>query len=191
ELQNRICFRMKDKYDYGDALVCKVSYTPPDLPGRGLVCVEDRPLEFQAATFLPDRDAQARTGQLKNALEKIQAANAAYAPARRLPVTGEDAEYADFAGQFASGRIPLGYAKQGGKAVAIPLRQLAVLGVYFGNPAGTLPITENLLCAALRENMAIWIIRRKQHSLFNNNAGGFIARALENNPNLYDLQENK
>lgn len=191
ELQNRICFRMKDKYDYGDALVCKVSYTPPDLPGRGLVCVEDRPLEFQAAMFMPDEEAQERTGQLKNALEEIAAANAACAPAQRLPVTAENAEYADFAGQFARGRIPLGYAKQGGKAVAIPLRQLAVLGVYFGNPAGTLPITENLLCAALRENMAIWIIRRKQHSLFNDNAGGFIGRALENNPNLYDLQENK
>ena len=64
ELHNRICFRMKDKYDYGDALVCKVSYTPPDLPGRGLVRVEDRPLEFQAAMFMPDGVAQERTGQL-------------------------------------------------------------------------------------------------------------------------------
>ena len=51
-------------------------------------------------------------------------------------------------------------------SVALPLRQLSVLRVFFGNPAGVRPVTENLLYAARREKMELWLVKREGDSLF-------------------------
>lgn len=56
ELGGRLCLHMREKFDYGDTLNCKVSYVPPDLPGRGLYKWEDVPIEFHAAMYRPDLD---------------------------------------------------------------------------------------------------------------------------------------
>ena len=51
EFGDHLCLHMKDKYEYSDALNCKVTYTPPELPGRGLFVVAGRPLEIQMAMY--------------------------------------------------------------------------------------------------------------------------------------------
>ena len=78
----------------------------------------------------------------------------------------ETATYEEFAGQFGPGRIPLGYSKKDGKPVALPLRQLTALNVYFGNLQGVVPVLGNLLFAAKREGMQLWVVKRAENSIF-------------------------
>jgi S-DNA-T family DNA segregation ATPase FtsK/SpoIIIE len=161
ELPCRICLHMKDKYDYSDALGCKVTYLPPDIPGRGMYKWGDDPLEFHAA--LPC----AALSMLKEEISVVAAQYPQRDSAQQLPVYSETAEYDTFVRQFRPGRIPLGYARQTGRPVALPLRQFSLLSLYFGNPAGRKPIISNLLYAAQRENMEIWILCRRENSIFN------------------------
>lgn len=165
ELGERICLHMKDKYDYSEALGCKVSYIPPQHPGRGLCKYEERPLEFQSAILTAGADEKARTIYIKDAVQALSARDA-QVDARQLPVYSETATYEEFARQFKRGRIPLGYSKQTGKPIALPLKQFSALSLYFGNPAGKKPLMENMILAAKREGMALWLVKRKENSLF-------------------------
>lgn len=167
EMETRLCLHMKDRYEYGDALGCKVTYLPPDHPGRGLVNVDGRPLEFQTAMMAAHKEEAERTQQIKQMIEMLRNQYGNQTEAQRLAVLSETATYEDFARQFKRGRIPLGIAKQSGKAVALPLKQFSALSLYFGNPAGTRPIIENFLWAANREEMELWVVQRKEKSLFN------------------------
>lgn len=169
ELETRLCLHMKDRYDYGDALGCKVTYLPPDHPGRGLVNVDGRPLEFQNAMMGAHKEEKERTQQIKQMIDMLRNQYGNQTEAQRLTVLSETATYEDFARQFKRGRIPLGIAKQSGKAVALPLKQFSALSLYFGNPTGARPITENFLWAADREKMEFWVVQRKEKSLFNRN----------------------
>lgn len=166
ELRDCICLHMKDKYDYGDALGCKVSLLPPDIPGRGLLKYMERPLEFQSAMICACGDENARMSYIKSLLCEIQQGNISENEARQMPVYSESAEYVDFFRQFRRGRIPLGYFRQNGKPVALPLKQFSILSLYFGNPDGTIPILTNLLYAAQKEKMELWIIKRRNNSVF-------------------------
>lgn len=166
ELTDRICLHMKESYDYGEMLGCKVHYLPPDKPGRGLYKYGDTPLEYQCALIRAREDDKEKLLYLKNAIRQICQQTVSETTARRLPVVKEDADYGDFAAQFKKGRIPLGYAVATGTPVALPLKQFTSLGVYLGNPQGRLPIVSNLLCAAQREEMEIWIIKSQADSLF-------------------------
>lgn len=162
----RICLHMMDKYDYTDVLGTKVSYYPPDNPGRGVVCVNGRPLEFQAAIYASHLNGKKRMQYLKNGIDVLIKNGDLHYVARRLPVIDENAEYVEFAGQFKAGRIPLGYAQATGKPVSLPLKQFSVLSVYIGNPQGIKPIIKNLLFAACREQMDCWIIKKNNNSVF-------------------------
>ncbi len=171
ELPLRLCLHMKDKYDYSDALACKVTYLPPDVPGRGMVKWNDRPLEFHAAQPYPIAEGVSAASMLKKQADAICRCYPEDSQAQQLPVYSETAEYDVFARQFKRGRIPLGYSRQSGRPVALPLRQFSLLSLYFGNPAGKKPIIGNLLYAAQREHMETWILCRRENSVFSGPEG--------------------
>lgn len=166
ELSERICLHMRDKYDYSEMLGCKVSYYPPEVTGRGLFKLNERPHGLQNAQICAGADDGKRTSWVKTMVAEICSTCPKKVDVQHLAVVAEDAEYEDFAGQFSHGRIPLGYSKQTGKPVALPLKQFDILSLYFGNSNGTKPILTNLLHSAQKEAMELWIIKRKQNSLF-------------------------
>lgn len=166
ELQDRICLHMREKYDYGDVLGCKVEYQPMDIPGRGMCAVDGRPLEFQSAIYQAEFDGKQRIQKMKGLVSQRVKECYGQPKAQGLPVTDDTAEYLDFAAQFPKGRIPLGFSKATGKPVALPLKQYSALGLYFGNPQGTLPILQNVLYAAKREGMEVWVAKRNKNTLF-------------------------
>lgn len=167
ELPERICLHMKDKYDYSELLGCRVSYLPPDLPGRGLYKVDGHPLEFQSSAVQASEDDKDRTAYVKSTVDALCALYKGKAEARQMPVISENATYEDFYRQFSRRRIPLGYAKQNKKNISLPFKQFSALSIYIGNPAHSEKIYKNMLYAASREGMALWIIKRKENSLFN------------------------
>jgi len=166
ELEARISLHMGDKYDYNEFLGCKVSYMPSEVPGRGLINIDGKPLEFQSAIFRANSEERARTQYMKDILSELCANYGTQAEAPHLPVFSETATYEEFSRQFVHGRIPLGYAKQNRKPISLPLKQFSALSLYFGNPLGIKPITENIIFAANREGMNIWIVKRSKDSIF-------------------------
>ena len=165
-LAGRICLHMKDKYEYSEALNAKCTYNPPEKPGRGMYVYGERPLEFQAAICHAQASTKRRSQLLKDDAAALIADHGYGFSAKRLPVMSETATYEEFAGQFGPGRIPLGYSKKDGKPVALPLRQLTALNVYFGNLQGVVPVLGNLLFAAKREGMQLWVVKRAENSIF-------------------------
>lgn len=189
ELGDRICLYMRDKYDCSEVLGCKVSCLPPELPGRGLYKYGNRPLEFQSAIIHAGINEKVRNQYLKDSLDQLRTQYGTRIVARRLPVYSETATYETFAEQFKQGRIPLGYAKPSGKPVALPLKQFSALSLYFGNPLGRVPITENMLYAAARENMKLWIVKRKENSCFSYGSEGTSIQNIPSDAQLFELEE--
>lgn len=163
---DRICLYQADKYGYTDVLGVKPGYTPAEIPGRGLCVQGGRALEYQCAQFRTNLKRKEQLFQMKEELYALAKRSDNSAEARRLPVTDENIEYREFARQFNRGRIPLGYSKATGNPVALPLKQYTTLCIYFGNSEGVIPITENLLYVAQRENMEVWIMRRNKSSIY-------------------------
>ncbi len=166
ELGTRIALHLKDKYDYSEILGCRSSYVPPEIPGRGLCKCNDRALEFQGALIRKKPNDQERISCIKETVAALVKKYGSISDAQRMTVVKEDALYEEFAAQFRKSRIPLGYSKSSRKPVALPLKQFSLLSVYFGNPTGTVALMNNLLHAFARENMELWIIRKKKDSLF-------------------------
>lgn len=187
ELGGRLCLHMREKFDYGEALNCKVSYVPPDQPGRGLYKWEEAPLEFHAAMYCPNLEDAERNKHLKSELEGLREQSGEAQAAIRLPVHKQDADYREFAAQFKPGRIPLGYFKQ--NPVALPLKQFSALSVYLGNPQGTVPIMSNFLYAAQRERMEILAVCRCESSIFTGGAEGAGEAAARKDMTLYAPNE--
>lgn len=182
-LSQRISLHAKDKYEYGEVLNCKVSYTPPERPGRGMVVADERPLEFQNAILGAEGDEASRLQRIKELAQSAREQYGSGTEVRRLPVLSETATYEDFARQFKHGRIPLCYDKRSGKPIALPLKQFSALSLYFGNPLGAGPVFSNMLCAAERERMKLWIVKRQESSVFD----GPNAIATPENASLFDL----
>ena len=168
EISERVSLSLKDKYDYSDILNCKVSYIPPEIPGRGLVNVDGRPLEFQSGIIYANFDEKTRNKQLRDLCDFLCELYGNKHSAQQLAVTSETAEFSDFAMQFKPGRIPLGYSGQMKKPIALPLKQFSTLGIYFGNPIGKQKIIDNLMFAAQNENMELWVIKKSKNSIFAN-----------------------
>ena len=161
-----VTLNLKDKYAYGDALGCRVEYTPPKTPGRGLYKYDEAPLEIQTCMCLSELSDKERIAAMKQKIEEIKSKEFNGVYADKMPVISENATYEQFYSQFKRGRIPLGYSKKDAKPVAIPFKQLSALSVYLGNPAGKKPIIENFLFAADQEKMQKLIIRKNEDSLF-------------------------
>lgn len=170
ELSERICLYLADRYSYQEALGCKPTYIPPELPGRGLVVHEGCALEFHAATIGGVAEEKSTYSPIKQLVDELQKKYGIRDTAQRLPTADEEQEYEEFSMQFKPGRIPLGISKSNKKPVAMPLKQLSILGLYFGNPRGTVPILNNLLYAFAREQTEILAITRANESLFDPNS---------------------
>ena len=169
ELGDRLCLHMRDKYEYGEALNCKVNYTPSELPGRGLCVVLGRPLEIQMSIFDADITDIERVNNLEKEILNIIKKYERYdVEVRRIPVISEDATYEEFLNNFSRKRIPLGYSKQSHKAIALPLRQLTMLSIYQGNDEGIIPILKNFLLAIKKEHMNLWFVRKSIDSKWEN-----------------------
>jgi hypothetical protein len=166
EIGLNICLHMRDRYDYMSALKCRVNFEPSARPGRGLFNWQDRPLEYQAGMYFPDLEGREWTDAVKDMIDSCRQKYADGPEAVHLPVIEEDAEYRDFVKQFKQKRIPLGFSKTDGKPVALPLKQMNVLNLYFGNKNGIRPIIHNFILAADREKMQKWIVRRKEKTVF-------------------------
>ena len=166
ELTERIAIHMKDKYDYGELVGCRVSYIPPDLPGRGLYAYKGIPLEMQLSMEAPKLQGAERTRHLKDKIQALCARYEGIIGAKRIPVISESETYEAFCRKFQGLRIPLGYEKKTGQAIALPLKQFGLLSLYFGNPQGVAPVFDHFLYAAKRENMAVLFARRREGSCF-------------------------
>lgn len=169
EMSERICFYLQDKYSYNEALGCKASYVPPEIPGRGLINYFNQPLEFQGATLQTDEETDEKDSAIKVFVKKLRNQCGFQTAAQRTAVTNINVEYDEFAMQFKPGRIPLGLAKSNGKAVALPLKQMSLLSLYFGNSLGTVPILNNILYALQKERFEVLVVTRNENSLFDNN----------------------
>ncbi|MBR4091331.1 MAG: type VII secretion protein EssC, partial [Mogibacterium sp.] len=156
EIGDRICLAMKDKYEFSDGLNCKVTYVPPDYPGRGLYNYGGRALEFHSAIFHAHEDDMQRIADITEEIDRIHNKYIEHRKAPRLPATNLNVTYSEFTEQFAPGRIPLGFSKQTKKPVALPFRQFSLLSVYQGNSDGVIPLFDNLLLVARNENMNVW-----------------------------------
>lgn len=164
EFGDRLCLHLKDKYEYGEALNCRVSYIPPELPGRGLYYILEKPMELQTAMLCADLKDEERLEWLDQELLRMEEHYTGWERAVGMPVVSETATYEMFARQFPKGRIPLGYAMNNNKSVALPFKQFFKLSVYQGNEKGRIPILENLLMAVSTEGMKVWFIKKQTDS---------------------------
>lgn len=165
ELGDHICLRMRDKYDYSEALGCRVSYSPTEMPGRGLYNWNGRALEMQIAMYRAEADDRERLQQLKTVNDRLNELYRGFPTAQRLPVISETETYEQFAKQFKMGRIPLGYSLDNAKTVALPLKQFSAISVYFGNTFGVKPVLSNFIHAASQNSMDAIIIKRATKSV--------------------------
>lgn len=189
ELLDRITFHMKDKYDYSEALSLKCQYTPPDIPGRGMVVYEEEALEWQAAMYMPEIDDEERLSCLKKELQTLSVSYQNGIRAKSFVKIPEDEEYEIFAKQFPLGRIPLGYSLLDVKPVALPLRQFSKLAVYFGNLKSQDKVLKNFLYIAQREMMDIRIVKKKSGSVFTDEGEAPIPIDLYQKAQLYDCED--
>ena len=192
ELDDRISLYVKDRYDYNEILGCKVTCLPPEIPGRGLYKQEDRALEFQCAIIQADGDDKSRAAHIQETINALCMQYGNQIEAQRLPVYSDTATYAEFCAQFKPGRIPLGFSKPSGRPIALPLKQFSALSLYFGNRLGTVPVIENLIYAATREGMELWIVKRRENSCFDSNSSGGkgIVQGVPPSAKLFDLERN-
>lgn len=143
---------------------------PPDIPGRGLTIIGGRPLEVQIASLMSGHDSHGRLQYLKQFINSKSEIHDTPRSVQRLSVTSAESEYADFAEQFKSGRIPLGIAENGSRSIALPLKQLTQVNIYFGNINGKVAILKNLIYAIEREKMDVTFIRSIGNSVVDSSA---------------------
>lgn len=167
ELYARFALTLKDKYEYGDALNTRCTYTPPAIPGRGMCMYNDAPLEFQVAMLRPEDTAKATNAMIHSIGQEIADRYSKDAFAPKLPVMNEEEEYEEFCSGIPIHRIPLGYSMNDAKKVSIPLKQAGFISVYFGNPDGKKAIIQNFLYAFRREHGSILFLAAKDGSVMN------------------------
>ena len=162
EMGDRIAFRLHDKYEYREVLEVNTESVPADKPGRGMCSIEGRGLEFQALMYDTEKDEVERIDAIRTNVDLIAKRYKDSSAAIRLPVADTKAEYRDFSFQFKQGRIPLGFVYESKKAISLPLKQFTAINVYFGNPQGIVPVSENLLFALKREKGTIYIVKKTE-----------------------------
>lgn len=165
EIGDTFALTLKDKYEYQDAIGCRIDYIPPSIPGRGLINKQGEALELQGSMPWAECDDNERVDRLKGILSELSKMNSK-SVAVKLPSFTNDETYLEFSKQFSKRRIPLGYSIADARAVALPLKQFNSLSIYFGNPLGEVPILENILARAEYEEMAVTVIPKKRNSIF-------------------------
>ena len=171
EIETRYALQLKDKYEYGEVLNKRCSYTPPTGCGRGLCVYDDRTLEFQIALLNPENSARERNTVVQEAAKHASHRYGNATHARTLQTISEEQEYAEFCEAVPKGRIPLGYSMKDAKMVSIPLKQAFCLSLYFGNPAGRKKLFSNFIYAIRREGGRIIALPKGSDSVITGKEG--------------------
>ena len=166
EIDRSLALHLKDRFEYGEVLNCRCRYEPPEKKGRGMCRIGERPLEYQAAIFHPETAERDRIPEVKKELERIAQFYQNQGSAKKLPQIREEETYEEFAAQFGKRRLPLGYAIQGVKPVALPMQQFNMLSLYFGNPQSVLPVMKNMVYWSKKEEAKLILVKREADSVF-------------------------
>lgn len=166
ELDYRIALQAKDHYEYGDILEIQCKFSIPEVRGRGMCLVEERPLEYQTAMLDCGAEEKDRMALLRKRLDNLIQKYEGCIPAQRLPMVDFEQSYGDFCASFQEDRIPLGYSRSDLRPVAVPFQQLHSMSLYFGNPKGIQPVLNNLYTAAQRNHMKVIVVKRQMNSVF-------------------------
>lgn len=166
EITDSLALHMQDRFEYGDVLNSRCTYTPPEKKGRGLCRIGEGIYEYQAAIFKPEIGEKERLPEIKKEIQHIKERYAGENVAEKLPRISENETYAEFAMQFPEKRFPLGYYLLNTKPVALPLRQFSMISLYFGNSDSVRPIMKNVLYWAEKENAQVILAKRKTNSIF-------------------------
>ena len=166
ELGTRITLRMKDKFEYSDALSLRCTFMPDDRCGRGLCVSDGQLLEYQCAMVRPELSESDRAAYLAEYLGKLALRDADKSRAYRIPRVDHEEMYSHFIADIPTHRLPIGYRLETGGKVSVPYKQLFCLSLYFGNESGRKPILENLLSAVKRDGGRVLAVRRRSDSLF-------------------------
>lgn len=194
ELDYRVALQAKDRYEYGDILDVRCTYAPPAVNGRGLCLQDGRPLEYHTAMLDCDRPEQERASLLRERLSRIMQRYGNCTLAERLPMADLEQSYEDFCTNFQMERIPLGYSMNDMKTVAVPFQQLHSMSLYFGNPKGIAAVFGNLLAAAQKNRMTVFVVRRQMvskegqpvKSVFDENVEGCASSAFQGDLTVLD-----
>ncbi len=170
ELDYRLILQPQDKFDYNDVLNVRGTMLPPQLPGRGVCVVEDRPLEFHVAVPNCMEEDSVQNARLKERMEELSKLYNRTDMVKKLPVLEGVMEYETLCAGMKTDRIPLGLSMKTMQEVAMPLQQLYTAALYFGNPIGIRPVLINLLTAFLREEADVIVMRRRAGTIFNKKA---------------------
>lgn len=160
EVDYKIAFQGKDKYEYSDILDCKNAILIPSICGRAEAVVNGTPLECHVAMMAATQNEFERTACLKKRLEELKEKWKDNDRAICLETMRPGETYEDFLKLFETGRIPLGYYLRDLKRVSVPLKQLHCVSVYIGNPIGSDYYIRSFLMAARKNDMRILFVKR-------------------------------
>ncbi len=167
ELGTRFVLDAKNRYEYGDILGIRCRFEPDGMPGRGMIRDGERPLECQIARYTSGGTEQQRIQELKEEIGQINEKYREYESARRILEISETETYEEFCRNIPLNRIPLGYSMADIQKISMPLKQLYCMSVYMGNSRDVPVLMENYLSAAAREQMQLFIVKKKEDSIFN------------------------
>lgn len=167
ELGTRFVLDAKNRYEYGDILGIRCRFEPDGVAGRGMIREGERPLECQIARYTSGGTEQKRIRELKEEIGRINEKYREYEPARRILEISETENYEEFCRNIPLNRIPLGYSMTDIRKISMPLKQLYCMAVYMGNSRDVPVLMENYLSAAAREQMQLFIVKKKGDSVFN------------------------
>lgn len=170
ELPYRLALRMKDSYEYGDALETKTRTVPGKAIGRGMAMYEETALELQIAQFAAEAEDSERIDLLKTYLAELASKQPESISAEKLPMFSETENYEEFLKRIRKKkRIPLGYNVNSSLPVTLPLKQMTALTLYLGESATRNIVINNFMLAAQRENMKVWFLKRESESYLETN----------------------
>lgn len=166
EIDCKIALQGKDKYDYSDILDHRTSVAIPQVKGRGACVINGDVYEFHTSMFFVNLSEQERVQRLKEKTDEITAKYTTSNQIKKLPMIDGDETYGSFCNKFDGERIPLGYSLKDMKPVAVPLKQLHSMSLYFGNTDGIKPVFKNIILAAEFNKMNLFIVKKTYESIF-------------------------
>ena len=162
EINTRIAYSLKERYEYEDALGPRIQTVIPDYPGRGLKVIDGEVLEIQTPYFAPGKIGQERNQAFQARLDHLKEKYKEYQPARGFPKIPVGESYLEFEGKFGPYRLPLGYGVETAKPIALPFLQFSSLGIYFGGNKARDRITESMLLRLAKEKADIYIYKAEK-----------------------------
>ncbi len=172
EIGTKIALHQKSRYEYGEVLDCICKYEPPNTPGRGMALIHEKPMEVHMFAFAPELSLKEQNQILSQEFIELTDRYGGDVTPKKISIIEkvdlDSITYEQFASQFEPGKIPLGYDLDSSdmKGVALPLKQAKQLSIYFGSSISKVPIIENLLFAASRDDMKVIVFKKESDSVF-------------------------